>query len=56
MPTNVAAGGIRNIVSIIISNNPGITPENAMTIAKNNYLKKKTFQYMDETTNRELKD
>ena len=56
MPTNVAAGTIWNIASIIMSNNPGITPEDAMTIMYNNYLTKKTFQYKDETTNWELKD
>ena len=39
-----------------MSNNPGITPEDAMTIMYNNYLTKKTFQYKDETTNWELKD
>lgn len=56
MPTNVAAGVIGNIASIIMSNNPGITPEDAMTIMYNNYLTKKKFQYKDETTNWELVD
>lgn len=56
MPTNVAAGAIGNIASIIMSNNPGITPEDAMTIMYNNYLTKKKFQYKDETTNWELVD
>ena len=39
-----------------MSNNPGISPEDAMTIMYNNYLTKKTFQYKDETTNWELVD
>lgn len=39
-----------------MSNNPGITPEDAMTIMYNNYLTKKKFQYKDETTNWELVD
>ena len=39
-----------------MSNNPGIAPEDAMTIMYNNYLTKKKFQYKDETTNWELVD
>ena len=33
-----------------MSNHPGITAEDAMTIIVNQYLREETFQYKDETT------
>ena len=55
-PTAVASGVVWNAVSVVMSNNVGITPADAMTIIGDNYLNKKTFQYKDETTNWELVD
>ena len=55
-PTAVASGVVWNAVSVVMSNNSGITPADAMTIIDDNYLNKKTFQYKDETTNWELVD
>ena len=39
-----------------MSNHPGITAEDAMTIIVNQYLREETFQYKDKTTNWELAD
>lgn len=55
-PTAVTSGVIWNAISVIMSNHPWITAEDAMTIIVNNYLKKEKFQYKDETTNWELVD
>ena len=39
-----------------MSNHPGITAEDAMTIIVNNYLIEEKFQYKDESTNYNLVD
>lgn len=39
-----------------MSNHPGITAEDAMTIIINNYLNEQKFQYKDESTNYNLVD
>ena len=55
-PTAVTSAIIGNAVSVVMANHPGITPEDAMTIIVNQYLREETFQYMDETTNGQLAD
>jgi hypothetical protein len=47
---------IWNAISIIMAAHPWITPEDAMTIISDSYLREETFQYKDETTNWKLKD
>ena len=55
-PTAVTSGVIWNAISVIMSNHPWITAEDAMTIIVKNYLIQEKFQYKDETTNWELVD
>lgn len=55
-PTAVISWIIWNAISIVMSNHPGITAEDAMTIIVNNYLTEQKFQYKDETTNNNLVD
>ena len=55
-PTAVTSGILWNAISIVMSNHPEITAEDAMTIIVNNYLNEQKFQYKDETTNNNLVD
>jgi len=55
-PTAVVSGILWNAISVVMSNHPWITAEDAMTIIVDNYLNEQKFQYKDESTNYNLVD